>query len=89
MIPTLYKELATLPRNTNDKVDRKALDALFGSSGISTSSADQQTPGAARSSATAEHHNRVGRALRNILAFFALPRPGNVGLPNPNRQPER
>ncbi|MBV8866581.1 MAG: amino acid adenylation domain-containing protein [Acidobacteriaceae bacterium] len=29
MVPTVFRELASLPRNTNDKVDRKVLDGLF------------------------------------------------------------
>ena len=29
MVPTFYLELKTLPRNTNDKVDRRALEAMF------------------------------------------------------------
>lgn len=31
MIPTAYRGVGALPRNTNDKVDRKALDSLFAS----------------------------------------------------------
>ena len=29
MVPTVFRELGSLPRNTNDKVDRKALSQLF------------------------------------------------------------
>lgn len=29
MIPSLFREISALPRNVNDKVDRRALDALF------------------------------------------------------------
>jgi acyl-coenzyme A synthetase/AMP-(fatty) acid ligase len=31
MVPTIFRELTSLPRNTNDKVDRKALGGLFAS----------------------------------------------------------
>jgi amino acid adenylation domain-containing protein len=33
MVPTFYRELNELPRNTNDKVDRKVLDSLFSGGG--------------------------------------------------------
>lgn len=72
MVPAIYKEVAALPRNTNDKVDRKALAALFASDAKSSSCTDGQSRAAATSSRAAEARmpDRLGRTLRNIGSLF-------------------
>jgi amino acid adenylation domain-containing protein len=42
MVPTVFRELASLPRNTNDKVDRKVLTSLFANTRTSN---DSKEPG--------------------------------------------
>jgi amino acid adenylation domain-containing protein len=81
MVPALFREVESLPRNTNDKVDRKALENLpvtsrtAGSAGSPLAPVKEIYRERAAGSTTAANSARDDKALtlnQKVLPFFGL-----------------
>jgi len=84
MVPTIFRELIALPRNTNDKVDRKALGELFESprtphhlekfageaAGIACG---KEVPAAIKTTSGDDGTNGLVDKLRHAMSAFSFP----------------